>query len=514
MKTHKRQYFSMICLIFVLTLFSKITNFLAESNSDYKYTVKNGEVIITKYIGTSVYVNVPTSIKGKPVTKIDKLAFAYTDIKTIRIPNSVKKLSEDVLAGCNNLTGVIIGDGLTTLPAGTFEDCSKLKYVVLGKKVTKIDDSFDILTDYYDLKYIAIPNKKCEFGMWLESSYYELLCAPDSVEGKKAQKREEEYQKLYEKEKDDYEELYSNMYDNYDAYFNGMFGDEFEKNFDVETEDFQNITFYNADKKLCTIPMVPDDTVLKDLYYLGNTSDKTFIGWYSSPSFKEKVNKIDGTITTLYARFENNPAGLSVKVSKKSDTQYKISWKKKAGYYYQVEMKNADYIGSKYKILQSYKKDMSSYTAKVNKNYDKIFRVRYYKIIDGTKVFSDYSKSSYSSEPSYPTVYLQTYSLGMDYFGGINNYIIYYNNSSKKIKYIVFTAQAYNQVNDRIKSEIGGYSSFRMKDVGPIAKGEYGGGEWDGVWYNTTTAYAKITKIEIEYMDGSKKTLNVNIKSK
>ncbi len=505
-------------IIILSSLFPRGNIAYAESNSNYEYKIKNKEITINKYVGSSTYINVPSSIDNIPVTSIGEEAFAYTDIKTVRIPNSIENISKGVFTNCDKLTGVIIGNGVTKIPENTFNECVNLKYVILGKNVIEINNAFFSLWDSYDkLQYISILNKDCSFDEWMDNARFTICTKPDSIIAEEEQRIVDEYNAKYEEKKESYDKYYSDDYKNYDEYFNIEYGYEYEEENDdgitVETEDYVDVAFVDGDKTLFTASMVKTGTILMELYHLENTSKQTFVGWYTSASFKEKVDKIGDMDITVYAKFENKPVAPAIKVTKKSDTEYKITWEKKEGYYYQVETKYANYLDSKYKVLQKYKKDINSYTAKVSGKYDKYFRIKCYKVIDGIKVYSDYSQASFSSKPSYPSVYIAEYSLSMNYLGGIDNYIQYYNNSSKNIKYIVFTANAYNRVNDRITNDIGRNSSFRMRDVGPLAKNESGGGTWKAVWYNSTTSYSKIIKIEIEYMDGTKKTINVNVKS-
>lgn len=90
--------------------------------------------------------------------------------------------------------------------------------------------------------------------------------------------------------------------------------------------------------------------------------------------------------------------------------------------------------------------------------------------------------------------------------GGVDLDIHWVNNSDKTVKYIVFVVEPYNAVNDVVECDIRNTSVFRGKETGPIEKGNGNkpGYYWECAWYNSTISYAKITKIEIEYMDGTK----------
>lgn len=90
--------------------------------------------------------------------------------------------------------------------------------------------------------------------------------------------------------------------------------------------------------------------------------------------------------------------------------------------------------------------------------------------------------------------------------GGIDLHIKFKNTSDKVIKYITFTCELYNAVDDRVADSIGNDYSFRGKVTGPINPGSIYGNNtyWTCAWYNYSGKYTKISKIQIEYMDGTK----------
>lgn len=93
--------------------------------------------------------------------------------------------------------------------------------------------------------------------------------------------------------------------------------------------------------------------------------------------------------------------------------------------------------------------------------------------------------------------------------GGVDLYIDWVNNSDKIIKYVYFTCDLYNAVDDPITCDIRGYTSFTGKTTGPIKKGQgsKSGYRWENAWYNYSASYAVLKKIEIEYMDGTKEVI-------
>lgn len=89
--------------------------------------------------------------------------------------------------------------------------------------------------------------------------------------------------------------------------------------------------------------------------------------------------------------------------------------------------------------------------------------------------------------------------------GKVDISINFINNSEKIIKYVDFSVVPYNAVGDAVKDH-GKYDSEKsFRATGPFERGQglKSGLYWDG-WYNSTIVSLKLTKIEIEYMDGSK----------
>lgn len=92
--------------------------------------------------------------------------------------------------------------------------------------------------------------------------------------------------------------------------------------------------------------------------------------------------------------------------------------------------------------------------------------------------------------------------------GGHDAYIEYVNLSNKTIKYFHWVGRAKNAVDDYVNSTIGNESSFKCKETGPIRAGATGGGTWENVIYNWSAEYLVITSITIEYLDGTKLSIN------
>ena len=82
-----------------------------------------------------------------------------------------------------------------------------------------------------------------------------------------------------------------------------------------------------------------------------------------------------------------------------------------------------------------------------------------------------------------------------------------YTASKKTIKYIYFTVVPYNRVGDIQTCNISGHSTFTGKITGPITSNSpHQTPYWSTAWYNNTISCIKLTKVRVEYMDGSNYT--------
>nr|MCR4901358.1 leucine-rich repeat protein [Butyrivibrio sp.] len=78
-----------------------INSFVYEECDDY--------CIITGYVGSASYVNIPDKIKGLPVKKLGSMAFAYdSDIRTVIIPKTVEEIAKDCFVETENLNNISV----------------------------------------------------------------------------------------------------------------------------------------------------------------------------------------------------------------------------------------------------------------------------------------------------------------------------------------------------------------------------------------------------------------------
>ncbi|MHB1151244.1 MAG: leucine-rich repeat protein [Eubacteriales bacterium] len=105
----------------------------------FESDVVGKEVTISKYTGTAKEVDVPSSVGGKPVTKIAAYAFQdNTKLISVKIPASVKTIGAASFRGCTSLTTVTFSSGLTAISDYAFLECAKLSTFKIPSTVTSI----------------------------------------------------------------------------------------------------------------------------------------------------------------------------------------------------------------------------------------------------------------------------------------------------------------------------------------------------------------------------------------
>ena len=115
----------------------------------FTYREVDGTVEITGFPkDLEIHVDIPAEIDGKPVVAITgggdpeefDGAFAFSQITSVTIPDSVTTIGEEAFGGCFNLTTVTIPDSVTTIGDSAFYQSNGLISVTLGEEVTSVGD--------------------------------------------------------------------------------------------------------------------------------------------------------------------------------------------------------------------------------------------------------------------------------------------------------------------------------------------------------------------------------------
>ncbi len=155
-----------------------------EFHSDaYEYNSQDdGNIVITKYIGSDSVVEIPSMIDGKSVVAIDSYSFRLChDIKSVTIPNSVKTIGNWAFAGCSNLKSVSIPNSVKTICEQAFSNCSSLTSITIPNSVTSIGKK--AFSDCTSLTNVVIPNSVTSIEHMAFSGCTSLsnVSLPDSI---------------------------------------------------------------------------------------------------------------------------------------------------------------------------------------------------------------------------------------------------------------------------------------------------------------------------------------------
>lgn len=140
----KKALIILVCFSILASLFA-CTHEAEEnpaSDFEYEFSSSNESALITKYIGKSKNVVIPSKIEGRTVTALKSVsvnsengdmqgAFQNTDVETVVIPETIKAIGSNAFKNCTALTTVTIkpDSELYSIDRGVFENCFSLKEI-------------------------------------------------------------------------------------------------------------------------------------------------------------------------------------------------------------------------------------------------------------------------------------------------------------------------------------------------------------------------------------------------
>lgn len=158
----------------------------AAEEPNFTYTIINGEATVIGYTGEPVYIEIPDTLEGCPVTQLrDNAFFNCSSLRQISLPQSVTKIGHHTFyacsslesaalpasleeigmgafSGCTSLSAVSIPGSLTALPESCFQNCSSLTEVVIPAGTETIGDL--CFSGCSSLSYVSIAGGTREIG--------------------------------------------------------------------------------------------------------------------------------------------------------------------------------------------------------------------------------------------------------------------------------------------------------------------------------------------------------------
>jgi hypothetical protein len=139
MKTWKHWLFAVMALVCVMVSCAsapKPGKEIREGNFRGIVSTDGNSVTITDYTGKSTDVQIPSEIRGLPVTEIGNRAFLRKNLTSVTIPDSVISIGGSAF-NYNKLTSVTIPDSVTSIGESAFAE-NQLTSVTIGNGVTII----------------------------------------------------------------------------------------------------------------------------------------------------------------------------------------------------------------------------------------------------------------------------------------------------------------------------------------------------------------------------------------
>ncbi len=152
---------------------------------DLAYETNNGAITITGYTGSGGDVTIPATIGGLPVstigpaafenqlfltsitistnvTSIGYVAFAYTGLTNLVLPDSVTNIADSAFSTCSRLLAVTLPSTVTTIGQAAFLDCESLTNITIPPSITNLPN--DLFAYCTALNTITIPSNVTSIG--------------------------------------------------------------------------------------------------------------------------------------------------------------------------------------------------------------------------------------------------------------------------------------------------------------------------------------------------------------
>lgn len=93
--------------------------------NEFEYTITDGKAVITRYVGSSAAVEIPSRIDNYTVAAIGESAFQNSDVESVIIPNTVRTIGWFAFAGCTSLDSITVPSSVTLVEYGAFDYCPR-----------------------------------------------------------------------------------------------------------------------------------------------------------------------------------------------------------------------------------------------------------------------------------------------------------------------------------------------------------------------------------------------------
>ncbi len=114
------------------------TRYGQSNGYEYYVNLDTCEATLTNYYGEETDVELPSEVEGYPVTAIGNYAFAWSNLTSVVIPGSIKKIEYSAFCYSESLASVEIREGVEYLGEYAFDECYALTEVSFPDTLTWI----------------------------------------------------------------------------------------------------------------------------------------------------------------------------------------------------------------------------------------------------------------------------------------------------------------------------------------------------------------------------------------
>lgn len=107
-------------------------------------------------------VSIPSEVNGRKVTRIGEMAFQYSDLVSVVLPESITVIDSMAFLGCDNLSSINFPAGLTRIGKKAFQGCTSLKSISLSDSLTEMRDG--VFTNCSGLTSVVFPPGLTDIG--------------------------------------------------------------------------------------------------------------------------------------------------------------------------------------------------------------------------------------------------------------------------------------------------------------------------------------------------------------
>lgn len=122
----------------------------------FKFEACTGGMKVVKYIGDEENVVIPSSVGESPVVEIGVLSFSMSKVKSVVIPEGVRRIEAAAFTRCHELMSVGLPSTLLMFGDKAFSGCSKLNSIKIPAKVRVI--SYSLFENCIQLRNVSLPD--------------------------------------------------------------------------------------------------------------------------------------------------------------------------------------------------------------------------------------------------------------------------------------------------------------------------------------------------------------------